>query len=818
MTVNKKRLRIGIGSDLFREVATTYDIIVDKSLFIKEVIDATDKSMLIIRPRRWGKSLGFNMLKNFLEPESEECKAKLQAQQEIEQAEKLKQSKQLHWQDYFNPRTWHNVFFATPELKQKLDLKFSNLVCNRDLFTGTKFTTEFGEVRELNPMQISIIDSGKYMEYQGQAPVIFLNLSGVSGNSMQRIENSLKFTISKLFGDYTYLWGYLHDIAHGNQANAKDKKEAIKLLQKFDKIYDNNAELATLEELEGSINFLVKLLYMYHGQKVYILIDEYDRAVNSLLQDFFSDKQSPEQESLIKDTANLISKTICSALSKNNPHVEKLILTGILDTTQKEFGSGCNNMQVYGISSSKFSKHFGFSEQEVKAIVDQCNFDDTNKALTNIKSWYNGYLVPISETEYMPVYTPWAVMNYIRDAYDSGSFSPENYWTSSGASTILYSIFQKEACLDSALSHKFQDLISQNEIILEFDQRTSLIKQGIGNPLQNEKMFSYLLLNAGYLTVKKVGEKYHFSIPNLEVRQEFVDVIKFQMALINEDHHKICSKLLDDLHKKQHLEVFKAIKSDNYTAFEMSIQRAENPTLKCSDNSLNFNYFHIASLSKNPQIMQNLLEKCSGNISLLLSAKDKIFGLNSKDYIQLSNSSHIFSSLDVFEGVDESLRVPTAYENVFCDQVVWYAIYSLLVCPSATAAVKFGSKIFTPREISSTMLYVTFVTTGTGVTMVKDTLKVFDQYKLAYCEDYNDYHAINISDPSEFDSLKQCKRYQFDGGQKVHVMLGAQCSKGDDKIRTITAPLFDHDFYGNEELAFTLCAIPSSLLVSQEEI
>lgn len=547
----KKRLKIGVGSDLFREVVTTYDIVVDKSLLVQEAIDRIDKSMLIIRARRSGKSFGLNMLKTFLEPESEECKEKLKAQNEIEKAEKLKQTKQYNWYDYFNPGEWYKAFSVSQEQKLDLNPKFKNLVCNRDLFIGTKFTTESGEVREIKPLLISTVDSGKYMNYQGKSPVIFLNLSGVSGNSMQEIQGNLRYTMSKLYGEHIYLINYLHAIINNSELDHAHRDEASNFLKKYRDIFRDNAKEATLEEVKGSLNFLVELLYKYHGQKVYILIDEYDRAVNSLLQDFFGNKQTVEQEILIKDTANLISKTICSALSKNNPYVEKLILTGILDTTQKEFGSGCNNMQVYGISSSEFSKHFGFSEQEVKAIVNQCNFEDPNKALTNIKAWYNGYLVPVSDTEYMSVYTPWAVMNYIRRAYEIGSFTPENYWIASGASTILHSIFKKEACLDSEISRKFQNLISQNEIILEFDQRTSLIKQGINNPLQNEKIFSYLLLNAGYLTVKKVEEKYHFFIPNLEVRQEFIDVIKSQMELIKRDHHNTCSKLLDDLHKRQ---------------------------------------------------------------------------------------------------------------------------------------------------------------------------------------------------------------------------------------------------------------------------
>ncbi|MEM7589242.1 MAG: AAA family ATPase, partial [Myxococcota bacterium] len=41
-------------------------VFVDKSLFIKEVIDAGDDVILITRPRRFGKTINLNMLRCFL--------------------------------------------------------------------------------------------------------------------------------------------------------------------------------------------------------------------------------------------------------------------------------------------------------------------------------------------------------------------------------------------------------------------------------------------------------------------------------------------------------------------------------------------------------------------------------------------------------------------------------------------------------------------------------------------------------------------------------------------------------------------------------
>ncbi len=61
--MKEKKLAITLGTDSFKELVTTSDVFVDKTLFIQEIIDAGEKAILITRPRRWGKSLALDMLK-----------------------------------------------------------------------------------------------------------------------------------------------------------------------------------------------------------------------------------------------------------------------------------------------------------------------------------------------------------------------------------------------------------------------------------------------------------------------------------------------------------------------------------------------------------------------------------------------------------------------------------------------------------------------------------------------------------------------------------------------------------------------------------
>ncbi|MCP5048715.1 MAG: AAA family ATPase [bacterium] len=62
---NNQRKRLPVGVSDFKDVVTGGYYYVDKTLFIKDVIDKGDKILLIPRPRRFGKTLNLSMLKYF---------------------------------------------------------------------------------------------------------------------------------------------------------------------------------------------------------------------------------------------------------------------------------------------------------------------------------------------------------------------------------------------------------------------------------------------------------------------------------------------------------------------------------------------------------------------------------------------------------------------------------------------------------------------------------------------------------------------------------------------------------------------------------
>ena len=545
-------LRIAVGIDNFKALSTDYDIFVDKTLFIKEIIETSDTALLITYPRRWGKSLNLDMLKTFFEPESEECN-----------------------------RNQTN--------------------CNKDIFTSEE------------NLAIATVDNGIHLKEQGKYPVIFISLKDVKGDTIEEIESRLKDVVTSLYQKYRHLdsSSILHD---------SEKKIFSRYIEQ-----DYNSSPNIL--LGNGIKYLSELLHKHHKEKVYVLVDEYDKPVHSFLENYL-EQENLEHEILITRVAKLITDTVCSPVAKTNPALKKLILTGIFDTIHREENSGCNNVSPYGIYDKKFSQHFGFSAEEVENLTSSLSFDNENRVLETIKMWYDGYYVPIKSNEaqygdvqdnYIQVYTPWAVMKYLNKGYSERDLMPENYWAQSSVGNILERLLTKEKCLKSDLGDKLSNITQEGVSVLQFDSRTSILKYDQFRGADNEKFYSYLLLNSGYLTAQKISGKYHFSIPNKEVQSEFIKSTP-------QDSGEQCNTIVSNLKKNMQLKLIELIRQKDVEGIKRELDGSD---ISCKDDNMNLSFLHLAAIFGDQDVFQLLLDsKCKKQLLTV----DQLFQLKTADY------------------------------------------------------------------------------------------------------------------------------------------------------------------------------------------
>ena len=317
------------------------------------------------------------------------------------------------------------------------------------------------------------IYNSEYMSEQGKYPVIFISLKDLKGDTWEECLKRLKLFIFDLYAEFEYI---------REKMNEWDKR-------KFEKVLYEKEDADYIM----SLKFLSDSLYKYYGEKVIILIDEYDAPIiNAFDKGYYN------------EAINFFQTFYSSALKTNNS-LKYGILTGITRIIKEGIFSGLNNLKVDTILNKKYSEYFGLLESEVIEMLD---YFGMKYKIEEVKEWYNGYLFGESE-----VYNPWSIVNYI----DNGEIKA--YWANVSGNTLL------ENMLDHAGESVYDDLkrFTDGESIEKYISDGTTIK----SLLSNDDEIWQLLLYSGYLTKAKNQEKesdsniYNLKIPNKEIRKYF---------------------------------------------------------------------------------------------------------------------------------------------------------------------------------------------------------------------------------------------------------------------------------------------------------
>ena len=321
------------------------------------------------------------------------------------------------------------------------------------------------------------IYNSEYMSEQGKYPVIFISLKDLKGDTWEECLKRLKLFIFDLYAEFEYI---------REKMNEWDKR-------KFEKVLYEKEDADYIM----SLKFLSDSLYKYYGEKVIILIDEYDAPIiNAFDKGYYN------------EAINFFQTFYSSAL-KTNDSLKYGILTGITRIIKEGIFSGLNNLKVDTILNKKYSEYFGLLEGEVIEMLD---YFGMKYKIEEVKEWYNGYLFGESE-----VYNPWSIVNYI----DNGEIKA--YWANVSGNTLL------ENMLDHAGESVYDDLkrFTDGESIEKYISDGTTIKSLLNN---NDEIWQ-LLLYSGYLTkdekqkeidvTSEYTDVYNLRIPNKEIRKYF---------------------------------------------------------------------------------------------------------------------------------------------------------------------------------------------------------------------------------------------------------------------------------------------------------
>ena len=342
-------------------------------------------------------------------------------------------------------------------------------------------------------------------ECMGKFPVVFISLKDVDGLTFKEAYGKLHEIIQKEIRR-------LYFLTESSKLSEMDK-------QAFNKLASTDEEV----EIQKSLALLTELLYKHYSQKTILLIDEYDVPLDKAFQHGY-----------YKEMASLIRGLFSPAL-KTNDFLQFAVLTGCLRVSKESIFTGLNNFKVLSITDSRFDEHFGFTDVEVKMLLEDYDlldhYDDTRR-------WYDGY-----RFGNVDVYCPWDVINYVDLLHNDPHAEPQAFWINSSGNDLVKRFVDKA---DKTTQDEIERLIAGEAI--EKAVRLELTYGEIDNSIDN--LWS-VLFTTGYLTQAGRVERgvYKLIIPNREVREVFVFQIQewFKNTVVRDEKpmQAFCQAFLD---------------------------------------------------------------------------------------------------------------------------------------------------------------------------------------------------------------------------------------------------------------------------------
>ena len=328
-------------------------------------------------------------------------------------------------------------------------------------------------------------------KYMGKFPVISISLKGVDGRDFESASAALRTIIGNEAARFRFL--------NNSDRLTDDEKESYAQLTE---VGSSQGGIYTMTEkvAVASLKTLSQLLSRHFGQKVILLIDEYDVPLDKAFQSGYYDEM-----------LSLMRNVLGNAL-KTNDSLYFAVLTGCLRISKESIFTGLNNLKIHTISDVRYDEFFGFTNSDVDELLE---FYGLSSYKGVIRDWYDGYR--FGDTD---VYCPWDVINYCDELLADPDAEPENYWANTSGNDLIRRLLKKA---DQSTKNDVECLINGGSVTKTI--RQELTYREIEDSIDN--IWS-VLYSTGYLTCRRrvPGKKMELALPNREVRDLFIDLIK----------------------------------------------------------------------------------------------------------------------------------------------------------------------------------------------------------------------------------------------------------------------------------------------------
>jgi hypothetical protein len=406
--------------------------------------------------------------------------------------------------------------------------KSTNMDMVKEFLTGNK------KLFQDNQLKIWQEQRFFFDKYCQENPVIHVDFKHITGKTEDQLLESLKKLIHRAFYEHQYL---IKEI-DGKYSWSDTKLKVVDCIEEFEKYWKTSENLSRGDVIDG-LKLLSHCLHVYHNKLVYVLIDEFDSPIMNTIV-----KQSTSKNEFLNQTIDVIS-CLMSITFKNNEHLNRGLINACVRVAEV-LSNDANNIQYYQfLGHRKFSGYFGFTDTEVKSLLEKKEFEKFNNE--QVKKWYNGYKLVDDEGDYA-IYSCYSVLKYLSTSHEMKKPCFDNYWVDSDSITHLKHLFGHYW-----IREWIEDLIDGEEIEIKAIQKFSkeniiallnLVHQELKSiHMSDAHLFLQLLTENGYLNVLRTSpdnQRITIRIPNQEIRTLFQEKC-YDVELFSKKH-----QLLDE--------------------------------------------------------------------------------------------------------------------------------------------------------------------------------------------------------------------------------------------------------------------------------
>ncbi|WP_288146129.1 ATP-binding protein [Xylanibacter caecicola] len=266
--------------------------------------------------------------------------------------------------------------------------------------------------------------------------------------------------------------------------------ELNKHLELWERLYGSEFSDRALEE---RFYHVIMKAYEQTGQRVVILVDEYDKPM----------LQSIGNEALQDEYRNIL-KAFYSVLKTQDRYIRFAFLTGVTKFGKVSVFSDLNNLKDISMDE-RYIDICGITEAEIHRYFEEAIHDLAAKegigyeeCCDMLKELYDGYHF---ETGTVGIYNPFSILN----TFDSLKFG--DYWFETGTPSFLVHLLKQA---DYNLNNLQKEQVSA-DVLNSIDSMSR-------NPIP-------VIYQSGYLTIKGYDNRfkiYNLGFPNKEVENGFI--------------------------------------------------------------------------------------------------------------------------------------------------------------------------------------------------------------------------------------------------------------------------------------------------------